>query len=91
MSKTLFMLMAAHDGKPVLPVDVVCREYFAPMTLPVFLRKLSNGEIGLPMVKMERSQKGARLIHLEDLATYIDECRREGQRALLERGDLLKA
>ena len=80
VSKTLFMLMAAHDGKPVLPVDVVCREYFAPLTLPVFLRKVQNGDIALPLIKMERSQKGARLIHLEDLAAYIDAQREAAKR-----------
>lgn len=80
MSKTLFMLMAQHDGKPVLPADVVCREYFAPLTLPVFLRKVSNGDIPLPLMKMERSQKGARVIHLEDLATYIDKQRETAKR-----------
>lgn len=80
MTKTLFMLMAAHDGKPVLPVDLVCREYFAPLTLPVFLRKISAGEIALPLVKMEQSRKGPRLIHIEDLAAYID-----AQRALAMR------
>jgi hypothetical protein len=53
------------------------REYFAPLTLPVFLRKVSADEIALPPVKMERAQKGSRLVHLEDLAAYID-----AQRAL---------
>ena len=83
MMKTLFMLMAQHDGKPILPVDVVCKEYFAPMTLPVFLRKVNAGEIALPLVKMERSsQKGPRLVHIEDLAAYIDERRAEAKRGL---------
>lgn len=73
------VLMARYDGKPVLPVDVVCRDYFAPLTLPVFLRKISEGKIPLPLVRMETSQKGARLVHLADLAAYIDERRKDGQ------------
>ena len=69
---TLFILMACHDGKAVLPADVVCREYFAPLTLPVFLRKVGSGEIALPLVRMDKSQKGAKVVHLKDLADYID-------------------
>lgn len=82
MTKTLFMLMAKHDGKPILPADEVCREYFAPMTLPVFLRKVGAGEIALPLVKMERSQKGAKVVHLKDLAAYIDAQRTAALREL---------
>lgn len=78
-SPTLFMLMARYDGAPVVPAEVVCRDYFAPLTLPVFLRKVSEGKIALPLVRMEDSQKGARLVHLADLAAYIDARRKEGQ------------
>ena len=79
---TLFLLMARHDGRPMLPVDVVCRDYFAPLTLPVFLRKIGEGKIALPMVRMEESQKGARLIHLQDLAAFIDKQREVAQKEL---------
>lgn len=44
MSKTLFMLMAAHDGRPLLPVDLVCREYFAPMTLQRYTHIKATGD-----------------------------------------------
>lgn len=73
--KTTFLLLAHHDGRAMIPVDEVCREYFAPMTLPVLLRKIGNGEIALPLVRMERSQKGAKMVHLSDLADYIDKQR----------------
>lgn len=72
---TAFLLLARHDGRAMIPVDVVCREYFAPLTLTVLLRKIGNGEIALPLVRMERSQKGAKLVHLTDLAEYIDKQR----------------
>jgi hypothetical protein len=78
-SQTLFMLMAQYNGSPLIPVEVVCRDYFAPLTLPVFLRKLAEGNIALPVVRMENSQKGAKMIHLGDLASYIDARRKEGQ------------
>lgn len=72
---TAFLLLARHDGRAMIPVDEVCREYFAPLTLTVLLRKIGNGEIALPLVRMERSQKGAKLVHLTDLAEYIDKQR----------------
>jgi hypothetical protein len=78
---TVFLLLAAHHGAAMLPADVVCREYFAPLTLPVFLRKVGSGEIELPLVRMERSQKGAKLVHMGDLAAYID---RQRESALKE-------
>jgi len=39
------------------------------------MRETSAGEIRLPIVRMERSQKGAKGVHLVDLAAYIDERR----------------
>lgn len=70
--KTVFLLMAQYDGKAVVPIDEVCRDYFAPLTAPTLVRKISAGEIALPLVRMETSQKGAKGVHVEDLAKYID-------------------
>lgn len=78
---TLFLLMAKHEA-PVIPADVCCREYFAPLTLPVFLRKTATGEIDLPVVRMENSQKGAKMVHLKDLAEYIDRRREAAEKEL---------
>lgn len=69
---TLWLLMAQYDGKAMISAEEVCRDFFAPLTLPVFLKKVSNGEINLPLVRMEASQKGAKMVHLTDLAAYID-------------------
>jgi hypothetical protein len=69
--KTLMMLMARHEA-PVISAETVCKEYFAGMHMSVFLRKISEGKIPLPLIRMEDSQKGAKMIHLNDLAAYID-------------------
>lgn len=68
---TVFLLLAQYE-RTLIPVDVVCRDFFAPLTLPVFLRKVGNGEIALPLVRMENSQKGAKGVHVNDLAAYIE-------------------
>lgn len=78
---TLMMLMMRHDSKPALPVEVVHEEYFTPLSFAMFMRKLGNGEIPLPMVQMD-SQKGAKLIHLADLAAYIDAKAEEARKEL---------
>jgi Pyocin activator protein PrtN len=36
--KTAFMLMAQYDGKVVIPIDVVCRDYF-PQFTPTKVRR----------------------------------------------------
>ncbi|MGF6664983.1 hypothetical protein QF000_006651 [Paraburkholderia atlantica] len=76
---TAFILMAQYGAKAIIPIEDVCRDYFAPLTLPVLLRKISTGDIALPLVRMEASQKTAKGVHLVDLATFIDE-RREAAR-----------
>ena len=70
--KTTFLLMAQYEAQAVVPIDTVCRDYFSPLTVTTLLRKISAGEIRLPLVRMEASQKGAKGVHVEDLAAYID-------------------
>lgn len=80
--KTAFLLMAFYDGRPVIPVAEVCADFFAPLTLDKFMRKVGSGEIPLPIIRMERSQKGAKGVHLVDLAEFIDARRQEAKQEL---------
>jgi len=64
--------MAQYDSRAVIPVDVVCRDYFQHLTPEKFVRKCSAGEISIPLIRMEGSQKCAKGIHLQDLADYLD-------------------
>lgn len=70
--KTAMILMAQYDGLAIVPVDAVCRDYFRHLTVEKFLRKVLAGEIALPIVRMEASQKAARGVHITDLAAYLD-------------------
>lgn len=72
---TLFLLMAQYGGKTVVPLDVVCRDFFPHLSEEKLLRKCLRGDLKLPVVRIERSQKAARGVHLTDLAAYIDERR----------------
>ena len=69
---TLFLLMAQYGGRPIVPVDVLCKDFFSHLTPEKFLRKVGAGEIQIPIVRMESSQKSAKGVHIQDLATYID-------------------
>lgn len=73
---TAFLLMAQYDGKAVIPVDVVTRDYFPHLSTDKFLRKAALGEIRLPVVRIDPgTQKSAKGIHLADLAKYLDDRR----------------
>lgn len=72
---TLFLLMAQYNGKTVVPIDVVCRDFFGHLTVEKLLRKALRGDLALPIVRIETSQKAQRGVHLMDLATYIDKRR----------------
>ena len=66
------MLMAQYDGLAVIPLDWVRRDYFRHLKVEKLLRKVQAGEIALPIVRIEGSQKCAKGVHLSDLASYLD-------------------
>ena len=65
---TAFLLLAQYE-RAAIPADIVCRDYFAPMTLPVFLRKLGEGEIDLVVTRMGVGQKAPRVVAIQNLAS----------------------
>ena len=69
---TAFLLMARYEGLAVIPVDVVCRDYFSQFTPTKFIEKVRAGEIKLPLVRLGPGQKAAKGIPLNDLAAFID-------------------
>ena len=69
---TAFLLMAQYGGIAIIPLEWVCRDYFRHLTIEKFLRKVLAGEISIPVVRMEGSQKCAKGIHVNDLAAYLD-------------------
>ncbi len=77
---TAFLLMAQYNGKAIIPLDEVRRDFFSHLTLPKFLRKLSSGDIALPLMRIETSRKCAKGVHLQDLANYLDRRRQVAQR-----------
>lgn len=72
---TTFLLLAQYGAMAVVPLELVARDYFCHLTPEKLLRKISAGDIALPLVRMEGSQKSAKGVYVQDLATYIDERR----------------
>ena len=69
---TMFLLMAQYNGAVIIPLERVCADYFSHLTPEKMKQKVAAGQIDLPLVQMESSQKSARGVHLNDLAAYLD-------------------
>lgn len=71
--KTAFLLMAQYNAQAVIPLDKVVQDYFPHLTPAIFLRKVSMGDIDIPLIRIEpKSQKSAKGVHVDDLANYLD-------------------
>lgn len=70
---TMFLLMAQYNGKAIVPIEDVCRDYFSHLTPTMLVRKITTGELKLPLARMESSQKAAKGVPLADLADYLDQ------------------
>lgn len=64
--------MAQYGGRPIIPLDLVVRDYFSHLSAEKLVRKISDGEIALPLVRIEASAKAAKGVQLNDLADYLD-------------------
>jgi hypothetical protein len=82
---TSFLLLALFQGKTIVPLEEVQKAFFPHLSVEKLLRKALRGDLPLPIVRIERSQKSARGVHLSDLAEYIDKRRAA---ALKERDQL---
>lgn len=69
---TAFLLMAQYNGAAIIPLERVCADYFSHLTPEKMKMKVAAGQIDLPLVQLERSQKSARGVHINDLAAYLD-------------------
>ena len=69
---TAFLLMAQYGAKAIIPIEDVCRDYFSHLSPTKHVQKIGAGEIPIPLVRMEASQKCAKGVHLVDLARYLD-------------------
>jgi hypothetical protein len=69
---TAFILMAQYNGRAIVPLDQICKDYFTHLTPEMFQRKVMAGQIHIPITRLEASQKSAKGVHISDLASYLD-------------------
>lgn len=69
---TFYLLMAKYQAI-VIPLPIVARDFFPHLEPDKLLRKISNGKIQIPLVRLDASsQKTAKGVHVKDLADYLD-------------------
>ena len=67
-----FLLMAQYEGRAVVPLKRVIADFFPHLDEKKFLSKSLAGDIKIPVIRIEDSQKAARGIALADLAAYLE-------------------
>lgn len=77
---TFYFLMAEYETVTPALADI-CEKYLG-MKPATAEKKAGLGELSLPTFRVVQSQKAPRLVHLSDLAEWIDKARKEGRELL---------
>ncbi|MCO6549911.1 MULTISPECIES: pyocin activator PrtN family protein [Gilliamella] len=70
---TVFLLMAEFNT-PTIPLSQIAERYLG-MTIATANKKASSGELAIPSFRLDAGQKAPRIVHIQDLADYIDKQR----------------
>lgn len=83
--KTIFLLMAQYDARPVIPLEWVQRDFFNHLDVKKLAAKCSTGEIMLPLVRTDpSSQKSSKGVGIQDLADYLDRRQQAARKELAQ-------
>ena len=81
--KTIFLLMAQYDARPVIPLEWVQRDFFTHLDVKKLAAKCMTGEIKLPLVRTDpSSQKSPKGVGIQDLAQYLDDRQQAARKEL---------
>ncbi|EEB44695.1 hypothetical protein PROVALCAL_03202 [Providencia alcalifaciens DSM 30120] len=72
---TVFLLMAEFETSQI-PLATIAEKYLK-MSSTTAERKANAGELPIPTYRLNDSQKSPRIIHVNDLAEYIDRQRND--------------
>ena len=70
---TVAILREQYGPRVIIPIDRVMEDYFPGLSQEHLLRRISEGKLKLPIVRIDASQKSAKGVALIDLATYLDQ------------------
>ncbi|ANI83329.1 MULTISPECIES: pyocin activator PrtN family protein [Kosakonia] len=74
---TIFLLLAEFETASI-PLADVCEKYFG-MKSATADKKAALGQLPIPTFRAGESQKAPRMIHIQDLADYIEKQRAAGR------------
>ncbi|MCJ2085057.1 pyocin activator PrtN family protein [Methylobacterium sp. E-005] len=69
---TFAILREQYGPRVIIPLDRVREDFFDGMSQEHLLRRVSEGKLNLPIVRIDASQKSAKGVALVDLAAYLD-------------------
>lgn len=70
--QTIFLLMSRYEARTMISLEVVRQDFFPELSLNLLKAKADSGEIQLPVVRLGPSQKATRMVHIQDLAEFLD-------------------
>jgi hypothetical protein len=68
---TVALLREQYGPRVIIPLDRVMQDYFPGISQEHLLRRIGEGKLDLPVVRIDASQKSAKGVALVDLATYL--------------------
>ncbi|WP_418113809.1 pyocin activator PrtN family protein [Vibrio scophthalmi] len=74
-SLTFQLLLEQHNGQVLVPLSVICQDYLG-VCYRVARRHYLEGKLRIPVIAMGHGQKAPLMVHIEDLAMYVDGERR---------------
>ncbi|CNK43292.1 Pyocin activator protein PrtN [Yersinia mollaretii] len=78
---TMFLLMAEFE-MAVIPLSVLADKYLS-MSPATADKKANAGDMPIPTFRIGNTQKSPRMVHVQDLADFIDEQRRKAKAEML--------
>ncbi|WP_020095978.1 pyocin activator PrtN family protein [Methylobacterium sp. 285MFTsu5.1] len=70
---TVAILREQYGPRVIIPLDRVMEDYFPGVSQEHLLRRVSEGKLNLPIVRIDASQKSAKGVGLIDFAAYLDQ------------------
>ena len=70
---TVLLLKEMDGPRPIIPLDIAGRDSFPHLTPEKLPRKVSAGEIALPLLRIEDSVRCQKGVFPKDLARWIDD------------------
>nr|WP_294864386.1 pyocin activator PrtN family protein [uncultured Pseudogulbenkiania sp.] len=78
MSRTAFLLMAQYE-KPLIPLESAAADFLG-ISARLAKERAATGTLPFPTMRLTDSQKAPRLVHVDDLAKWIDETREDARK-----------